>query len=58
MSLGDLGIWAKDVEESLERNFKLANRWGCILLLDEAEVFLAARTPKDHVRNSLVAGKH
>ena len=55
--LGDLGIWASDVETALERHFAYANRWGCILLLDEADVFLAARTPSDHLRNSLVSGK-
>ncbi|KAK5651408.1 hypothetical protein OQA88_12496 [Cercophora sp. LCS_1] len=33
----------------------LANRWGCILLLDEADVFLAKRTPQDFKRNGLVS---
>lgn len=56
-TLGDLGIWAKDVENTLETNFALANRWGCILLLDEADVFLASRTPTDHLRNSMVSGE-
>lgn len=27
----------------MERHFKLAHRWGCVLLLDEADVFLAKR---------------
>lgn len=40
----------------METNFSLANRWGCILLLDEADVFLAARSPTDFTRNGLVAG--
>jgi hypothetical protein len=53
---GDLGSTAKDVEATLETNFSLANRWGCILLLDEADVFLAARSPTDFTRNGLVAG--
>lgn len=53
--LGDLGITASDVEEALETNFALANRWNCILLIDEADVFLAERTKEDFVRNSLVA---
>ncbi|KAI8317199.1 ATPase family AAA domain-containing protein 3B [Colletotrichum sp. SAR11_240] len=52
---GDLGTTAKEVEETLENNFALANRWGCILLLDEADVFLAERTKEDFVRNGLVA---
>lgn len=53
---GDLGTTAKEVEKTLESNFALANRWGCILLLDEADVFLAERTKEDFVRNGLVAG--
>ncbi|KAK0612410.1 hypothetical protein B0T17DRAFT_464423, partial [Bombardia bombarda] len=40
---GDLGTTAKEVETALQTNFALANRWGCILLLDEADVFLAER---------------
>ncbi|KAK7994755.1 hypothetical protein PG990_013528 [Apiospora arundinis] len=53
--LGDLGTTARDVEQELERNFALASRWGCILLLDEADVFLSARERKDFERNGLVA---
>lgn len=43
---------------ALETNFALASRWGCILLLDEADVFLAERTKEDFQRNGLVAGKY
>lgn len=55
--LGDLGTTAREVEEELERNFALASRWGCILLLDEADVFLSARERMDFTRNGLVAGE-
>lgn len=54
---GDLGTTASDVQDELEKNFTLASRWDCILLLDEAEVFLASRDRKDFQRNGLVAGK-
>jgi hypothetical protein len=54
--IGDLGTTARDVESALETNFALANRWGCVLLLDEADVFLAQRTKEDFKRNGLVAG--
>jgi len=57
MYIGDLGTTAREVEQELEKNFSLASRWGCILLLDEADVFLAARERKDFARNGLVAGK-
>ena len=55
---GDLGTTAREVETGLETNFALASRWGCILLLDEADVFLAARTKEDFVGNGLVAGMY
>jgi hypothetical protein len=55
ITCGDLGTTAESVEASLETHFSLANRWGCILLLDEADVFLAKRTPQDFKRNGLVS---
>ena len=55
-STGDLGSNAKEVEEALQINFALASRWDCILLLDEADVFLAERRREDFTRNALVAG--
>jgi hypothetical protein len=55
--VGDLGSTAQDVEKALDINFALANRWDCILLLDEADVFLAQRNKEDFKRNGLVAGK-
>ncbi|KAL3463506.1 hypothetical protein BJX64DRAFT_116311 [Aspergillus heterothallicus] len=55
ITCGDLGTTAEDVEKALETNFALANRWGCILLLDEADVFLSKRTPYDFIRNGLVS---
>ncbi|KAF5000735.1 hypothetical protein FDECE_11147 [Fusarium decemcellulare] len=54
--IGDLGTTASEVEEALETHFTLANRWGCVLLLDEADVFLAARSKEDFIRNGLVSG--
>ncbi|KAH6639086.1 hypothetical protein C7974DRAFT_304466 [Boeremia exigua] len=59
ITCGDLGFTAEKVEESLARNFELASRWGCVLLLDEADVFLASRksaeSSADLSRNALVA---
>ncbi|KAK1573261.1 uncharacterized protein LY79DRAFT_569008 [Colletotrichum navitas] len=55
ITCGDLGTTAKEVEVELEKNFALASRWGCILLLDEADVFLSARERMDFNRNGLVA---
>ncbi|KAK3937299.1 hypothetical protein QBC46DRAFT_460969 [Diplogelasinospora grovesii] len=53
---GDLGTTAEVVEKVLATDFSLASRWGCILLLDEADVFLAARQQETAFkRNGLVA---
>lgn len=37
ITCGDIGDRADMVENSLETNFQLAHKWGCVLLLDEAE---------------------
>ncbi|KAF5644913.1 TOB3 (member of AAA-ATPase family) [Fusarium sp. NRRL 52700] len=55
---GDLGSTADVVESRLEKNFSLASRWGCILLIDEADVFLEARQTENFDRNSLVAAPY
>ncbi|PSN62687.1 P-loop containing nucleoside triphosphate hydrolase protein [Corynespora cassiicola Philippines] len=59
ITCGDLGSTAKGVETALEKNFSLASRWDAILLLDEADVFLASRSRAtsgtDFNRNALVA---
>lgn len=47
---------AAQVETALQTTFRLANRWGCILLLDEADVFLAERRRENFTRNGTVAG--
>ncbi len=51
----DIGETAKEVEQNLDQNFSLAHRWGCVLLLDEADVFLQARDKEDMRRNSVVS---
>ncbi|RBR16032.1 hypothetical protein FVER53590_09838 [Fusarium verticillioides] len=56
ITCGDLGSTADVVESRLEKKFALASRWGCILLIDEADVFLEARQTENFDRNSLVAG--
>jgi hypothetical protein len=55
--IGDLGIDPRDVEDRLQEVFRLAQAWDCILLLDEADIFLAQRTVTDVHRNALVSGK-
>jgi hypothetical protein len=45
------------VEERLQKIFLMAQEWDCVLLLDEADVFLAHRSKTDLKRNALVSGK-
>lgn len=40
---GQLGTTAEAIEKSLEEIFKRGKRWGCVLLLDEADVFVCQR---------------
>ncbi|PVH90321.1 P-loop containing nucleoside triphosphate hydrolase protein, partial [Periconia macrospinosa] len=54
ITCGDLGTTATEVEKALETSFNLASRWGCVLLLDEADVFLAERSRLDFTRNGLI----
>lgn len=55
ITCGDLGMMPNEVEEQLDINFQLAQSWGCVLLLDEADVFLAERRKEDVQRNALVS---
>ncbi|RGP78409.1 hypothetical protein FLONG3_3545 [Fusarium longipes] len=55
MSAGDLGTVPKEVELALDRALTLCGLWNAVLLVDEADVFLSARTESDLARNELVA---
>ena len=55
ITCGDLGESAIEIEQGLEQNFFLAHRWGCVLLLDEADVFLTLRNQTDLSRNAVVS---
>lgn len=46
---------ASEVESSLTNILRLAQKWDCVLLLDEADVFLSQRSRFDMKRNSLVS---
>ncbi|ROT43063.1 hypothetical protein SODALDRAFT_327228 [Sodiomyces alkalinus F11] len=55
ITCGDLGFTPQSVESSLGEIFRLAHLWDCVLLLDEADVFLSQRTKEDLQRNALVS---
>lgn len=54
----DIGLDPKVAEATLGRLFELAERWGAVLLIDEADVFLDSRGSKgeaDLSKNALVS---
>ncbi|KAI0860003.1 P-loop containing nucleoside triphosphate hydrolase protein [Xylaria cubensis] len=55
VTCGDIGDNAQLVETNLERNFQLAHKWGCVLLLDEADIFLSKRDNTNITRNAIVS---
>lgn len=55
ITCGDLGSTALEIEKELSKHFDRASRWDCVMLLDEADVFLARRSREDHTRNAIVS---
>ncbi|KAI8282246.1 hypothetical protein K4K56_011238 [Colletotrichum sp. SAR 10_98] len=55
ITCGDLGMTPTQVESNLQSSFQLAQAWDCVLLLDEADVFLAERSQDNIERNALVS---
>ncbi|KAK8034071.1 AAA family ATPase [Apiospora rasikravindrae] len=55
ITCGDIGLSADNVEANLLKHTRLAEKWGCVLLLDEADVFLARRGWNDVHRNAMVS---
>ncbi|KAK8238708.1 P-loop containing nucleoside triphosphate hydrolase protein [Phyllosticta capitalensis] len=55
VSSGALGHEATQIHERLSDILKLASHWKAVLLLDEADVFLAQRTITDIERNAIVS---
>lgn len=57
LSIGDLIRDESTIQNRLETEFKRAIDWDAILLLDEADVVLEARSFEDLRRNSIVSGE-
>ncbi|KAH8883586.1 P-loop containing nucleoside triphosphate hydrolase protein [Thozetella sp. PMI_491] len=57
LTCGDIGTNETEAEKKLSGWFDLAERWGAVMLLDEADVFLEKRQLTDLNRNSLVTGQ-
>jgi ATPase family associated with various cellular activities (AAA) len=54
VTAGDLGITASEVEKTFGDILELCQQWNALLLIDEADVFLEARTSLEIQRNALV----
>lgn len=57
VSCGELGIDSDGIEKNLKEALDLATTWNAIILIDEADIFLEARGPKELKRNSLVSSE-
>ena len=55
LSAGELGTYTSGVEKSLDMVLEVTRTWGCVLLIDEADVFLQERDGTDLERNALVS---
>ncbi|CAF3451924.1 unnamed protein product [Fusarium graminearum] len=55
LTCGDIGTNEVKMEAQLSKWFQLAEKWGAVMLIDEADVYLERRQVTDLKRNSLVA---
>lgn len=55
VTCGDVGTKAEEVERYLESVLYLGKPWGCVVLLDEADIFPQQRNLEDLQRNALVS---
>ncbi|KAF2177318.1 P-loop containing nucleoside triphosphate hydrolase protein [Zopfia rhizophila CBS 207.26] len=51
----DLGVNAAMLGANIKNVFAMATEWDAVILLDEADVFMAERHPSDITRNELVS---
>ena len=52
---GDIGTDAESLERYLDSVLFIGTTWGCVVLLDEADVFLEERIQTDMQRNAVVS---
>ncbi|KHN96247.1 ATPase, AAA-type, core [Metarhizium album ARSEF 1941] len=55
ITCGDIGTKAEEVEKYLESALYIGQSWDCVVLLDEADVFLEQRSSASLERNALVS---
>lgn len=57
LTCGNIGTKPAEVQENLQNMFYMAHKWNCVMLLDEADVFLQERDETDMERNAVVSGE-
>jgi hypothetical protein len=55
LSSGDVGLEPASAEKALGSYFAMAEKWGAVMLLDEADIFLAKRSHDELRRNAMVS---
>lgn len=55
IKISDLGVEAKQIELTLATYFEVAKIWDCVVLLDEADIFLESRSHRDIHSNAVSA---
>ena len=55
MSAGDLGLQPENIESSLQNIMEMVAKWNAVLLIDEADVYLEARSSHELERNKMVS---
>jgi hypothetical protein len=56
LTCADIGTEEVEMERKLREWLTLAHRWGAVMLIDGADIFLEKRMEGDLKRNSLVSG--
>jgi hypothetical protein len=54
---GDLGSDPQFIDKRLKEHTARAEKWGCIMVLDEADVLVEKREASDRIHNTIVTGK-
>lgn len=54
VGVGELGTSASELEENLRQVLDIASTWNAVLLLDECDIFMEARTDSNIQRNAMV----
>eukprot|EP01114_Cavostelium_apophysatum_P015219 TRINITY_DN4103_c0_g1_i2.p1 TRINITY_DN4103_c0_g1~~TRINITY_DN4103_c0_g1_i2.p1 ORF type:complete len:396 (+),score=155.16 TRINITY_DN4103_c0_g1_i2:846-2033(+) len=54
VTVGELGTSTKDLEAKLQEILEVASIWNAVILIDEADIFLEARSDNDIIRNAMV----